>query len=509
MKLALSSDIKKIDNLAVFELGFSEAELVRRSGEAVARAVRGSLREGARVAVIAGSGNNGADGYAAAKMLLNDYSVAVYDALPEREKSPACSAARDGFALLGGSVIEYTGDETAALEIAKYDCVVDAVFGTGFCGPLPEKINLLAKILRESSAFKVAVDLPLGVCADNANVGENALRVDKTVALSYPKPAHYSYPSAEYVGEVIIERIGLPLFEIEKRVKLSCEYTDAEWASKNLLPREQNSNKGNFGRLLVITGSEKYRGAALLSLSGALRSGVGLVSHLGDKALSSELLPHLPEVVYISTERDSDGRIDLEWLLELLQRQTAILIGCGSDKTEDTREILYEILSTEGAAAVLDADAINLLASDSGRELLKNKKRSVVITPHPLELSRLTGTSAAQINSDRIGSAMAAAREYGITVLLKGARTVITDGENLYINGSGSSALSKGGSGDVLSGVIGSLLAQGIEPPLAAALGAYIHGRAGDALAKEYSEYGVLPSELPLAIAREIKNILR
>ena len=508
MKLALSSDIKKIDNLAIFELGFSEAELVRKSGEAVARAVRGSLCAGARVAVISGAGNNGADGYAAAEMLLGDYSVEVYDLLPEREKSSACSAARNAFVALGGRVFEYTGDEALARKIGEYDCVVDAVFGTGFRGPLPEKIETLARILRESSAFKVAVDLPLGVCADNATVAENALRVDKTVALSYPKPAHYSYPSREFVGEVLLDRIGLPLLEIEKRVALSCEYTDAEWASKNLPLRDENSNKGSFGKLLVITGSEKYKGAALLSLGGALRSGVGLVSHLGDKALISELLPHLPEVVYTDIERDSRGRIDAAGFSELLQRQTAILIGCGSDKTDDTNEMLRYILSTEGAVAVLDADAINLLASDEGRELLKNKKRSVVITPHPLELSRLTGRGVGEINSDRIGAAMSVAREYGITVLLKGARTVITDGERLYINSSGSSALAKGGSGDVLAGVIASLAAQGIEPAVAAALGAYIHGRAGDALAGEYSEYGVLPSDLPLAVAKEIKNIL-
>ena len=200
MKLALSSDIKKIDRLVPLEFGISEAELVRRSGEAVARTVRESSPAGTRVAVIVGSGNNGADGYAAAELLLLDYSVTVWEVTPEKEKSDACRIMRESFVSKGGSVIQYSGTEAEAREIGKCDCIVDAVFGTGFRGSLPEKIEVLARILGESHALKIAVDLPLGVCADNANVEKNALRVDKTVALAYPKLAHYSYPSAEYVG---------------------------------------------------------------------------------------------------------------------------------------------------------------------------------------------------------------------------------------------------------------------------------------------------------------------
>ena len=507
MLIALSETIKKIDKMAVRDFNIPETELVERSGAAVARAAREALLHGGRIAVLCGFGNNGADGYAAARLLLPDYRVEVFSVGDGSRISPACAKMREDYASAQGLLRAFDGSESQISEICRFDAVIDAVFGTGFRGELSGGLSRLAVALSSSPAIKLAVDLPLGVHCDGATVCKSALRADITVALAYPKHAHYSYPAADYVGDVRIERIGLPLAEIESSIDFSAEYTDFEWARKKLPVRKKNSNKGSFGRLLVIAGSEKYRGAAHLALSAALRSGVGLVTYLGDSALSGELLPHFPEVLYRNYPISESGEIDRDALVELASRHSAVLVGCGCENTPRLFEIVKCLLGAPGAPLLLDADAINALSANGGKEILKNAKRSVILTPHPLEFSRLSELSTEYINSNRIDCAKAFAAEYKVILLLKGAATVISDGSFTYINGTGGSALAKGGSGDVLAGVISAFLAEGASPLTAAALGAYLHGRAGDSLAEKLSDFGVMPSELPVQIAKEIRKL--
>ncbi len=271
-----------------------------------------------------------------------------------------------------------------------------------------------------------------------------------------------------------------------------------ESLAKAFLPkRAENTSKGDFGRVALRVGSDKYRGAAHLALEGALRGGAGYVTFVGDEALSGELRLKFPEAIYVS---DITG----------IRPADVTLIGCGSGCSEALLDEVKALIKTTGAPLVLDADAINSVAKYAGADLLLEKSRKIIMTPHPLEFSRISGYSVEHINAHRVECAAEFAKKYGVILLLKGAGSVITDGDTVYINSTGSSALAKAGSGDVLAGLLVSLLAQAPDSPLEmTALSAYLHGRAGDELEAELSAYAVTPSDIPRKVGDIILKITK
>ncbi len=291
------------------------------------------------------------------------------------------------------------------------------------------------------------------------------------------------------------------------------KYTSLEWAKDTLPKRKIDANKGSYGRLFMYVGSEKYLGAAHLALESALRGGVGYVEVGADGELKKTLLLKFPEAIYKSfREAELLSNADVSRLVSEQRRATATLVGCGCGKSNRLFELIKALLSEDGGTLILDADAINSMAEhrEESLELLKNSERGIILTPHPLEFSRLSGLSIDYINENRADCAMNFAKENKVAVLLKGYKTVITDGSEIYINTSGSSSLAKAGSGDALSGIISSLAATMVLPIVKiGALGAYIHGKAGDNIAQEFSEYGLTPSDLPKEMARVIAEIER
>lgn len=278
---------------------------------------------------------------------------------------------------------------------------------------------------------------------------------------------------------------------------------DATIAASLLPDRPDDGNKGTFGRALLFCGSETYRGAACLAAEGALAGGAGLTEIASCESVVSLVLSRAPSVVgtaYVPSE------IGAFLPLKLTEKATAVLVGCGSGRSERLCLSLFELLGTSGCPAVLDADALNSLSLKRKTSLdrLKAAARPVILTPHPLEFSRLSGLSPEAIAADRAGVASRFAKEYGVTLVLKGKDTVIAapDG-SLAVNTTGGSGLAKGGSGDVLAGLTVSLAASGLSPERAATLAVYLHGAAGDALTKEYSPLGVRPDDLPREIARQ------
>ncbi len=294
---------------------------------------------------------------------------------------------------------------------------------------------------------------------------------------------------------------------------MELKYTSFEWA-KNILPkRDPYGNKGSFGRVFMYVGSERYQGASHLALESALRAGAGYVEIGASGELKKNLLLKFPEAIYKNipeAEQLCDSDIYSAVSASLLA--SATLVGCGSTKSARLLKLVSELLCVKGGPLVLDADAINSMSEDreNSLELLKKSERRVILTPHPLELSRLSGIDVTYINENRCECALRFAREYGCILLLKGKETVITDGETVYINTSGSSALAKAGSGDSLAGLLSSLIC---SPQLscleASALAAFVHGMAGDNLCKEYSEYGVTPSDLPKEMARVLSHLAK
>lgn len=273
---------------------------------------------------------------------------------------------------------------------------------------------------------------------------------------------------------------------------------DAEWAREHIPRRPEHANKGSFGRTLLLVGSPRYKGAAHLALEAALRSGVGYVSFYGGDSLSRELRMHFPELIF------ARGSI-----AEASSVSGATLFGSGSGSSVESLSLIRELLSAGTSPLVLDADALNTVAGLSSPDIFLSAGRPLVLTPHPLEFSRISGLSLDEIQRDRVGTAVAFAQSYGVILLLKGKGTVVTDGTVALINTSGSTALAKAGSGDVLAGLTAGLLAYSEDPLSAVALAAYLHGRAGDSLALTLSEYGVTPSDLPRAIACEINRLTR
>ena len=513
MILSTSLHTKAIDSFAEKELGIPVVTLMHRAGLAVAKAVRERVAEGSKVVILAGKGNNGGDGYAAAVELMDQYSVSVYDIFCAGQKTDEGNHFLSLYKEKGGKVINF--DEFCPLEgMANAACIVDAIFGTGFKGEISPRLCELSRFISTIVGIhKIAIDVPIGVNADDGSINLDAVcAMTATVALSYIKPGLVSYPGRGYVGNLIFDDLGLPLDIISEKFNFTHYYID-ESLAKSLIPkREDNSNKGSFGKLLAIVGSEKYKGAAHLALEAALRGGVGMVSFFGENKLISSLMPKFPEVIYNESSpicNITDNEI--RKARELSAKSTATLIGCGSGHEAGLLRLTKSFLRTEGSALVIDADALNALADEreESKKLLKKSKRKIVLTPHPLEFSRLVGLSTSEVQLNRISVAERFAKETGTVLVLKGASTIVTDGEMTYVNSTGSSALAKAGSGDVLAGLIASLIAAGSDPLSAAVLSVYYHGIAADSLAMEFSAMGVLVSELPAEISRQIAKSVR
>ena len=510
MKLVTSPQISEIDAYAKNKLSIPMQELITRAGRAVAKVVRDRIEKGGRIVILAGRGNNGADGYAAARELLSDYDVVVYDVLQAGQKTDIGRSFVERYLAAGGRLLALTEEEESRMDLASADCIVDAIFGTGLRGEIPENLRRLAKAVKAAVGVqKIAVDVPLGVNADDGSVTEDAIYVGATVELSFVKVGILSYPARTFVGDIILDDLSLPKAELEEAFSFPNRLIEKNWVYKNLPAREKNSHKGTFGSLMIFTGCDTYRGAAALSVESALRGGVGLIRYYGTPELCAELVSRFPEVIYESVApTEALVEIEIASLCEASEKHSATLIGCGSGQSERLCALIHAMLATAGGPLILDADAINSLAlhREESRQALRDAKRAVILTPHPMEFSRLSGYPISKVQKHRIESARSFASDVGCILVLKGAGTLVTDGEELYINHTGSSALAKAGSGDVLAGFLASLSASGASPIVAAALAPYFHGRAADTLAKEFSSFGVTPSDLPKQIARELST---
>lgn len=480
MKLVAPEIIRRIDRFAEERLGISTLTLMERSGEAVRLCAKRLLPNGGRVAVLAGKGNNGGDGYAFAVLCGEEFDLTVYDVFSSGQRSEAGKHFLNEYVRGGGKLSYGIPKEN---ELSSFDLIVDAIFGTGMSGELSDELSVLAERINSLGKKVLAVDIPLGVDGEWGRAEDRALRADMTAALSFMKVGTLSYPAREYMGEIVPFDLSLPEDIISSEFVFKDIYLDENEAVALLPERKKNGNKGSFGKALLITGSEAFEGAGRLSLEACLRGGAGISSFVSARALRDRLIASYPEAIYHPLLDDPTN--NAEKIAELSAKHSATLIGSGSGVSEELFLIVKRLLSTEGGPLILDADAINSLAKYGTRELLKNACRKLILTPHPLEFSRISEIPVERINSDRLYVAKGFAKEYNLTLLLKGASTVVTDGDRAYINSTGSTALSKGGSGDALAGLLVSLLSFSSDTLGMAALSAYVHGRAGDALSAD------------------------
>ena len=508
MKVYPPSDMRKADSYAIEALGIPGKILMDNAAGALFESLFDHIGKGKKFLILCGKGNNGGDGYALALKLSDAFEnvvcLSVFGSAPKTEDAlyfyELCKSRKI-------PIINCESDFDLSIEkIADADVITDAIFGTGFSGEI-QSASICAKIIELSNsslAYRLSADIPSGIDAEYGSASAISFCAHKTLSFSKGKPGMYSYGARELCGEIQIADIGIP-DSVFENFNTKYETSDDNLLLSSLPKRYKNSSKGSYGRLLVIAGSKDMPGAAHLACLGALRMGAGLVCLASEQSVIDTVKYRLSEPVYLPV---SDTDKDTKKLIEYANSCSAVLIGCGLGKSEKSTGRIFKLIQNITAPIILDADGINAISGNIN--VLSEAKCDIILTPHPLEFSRISGLPVSEIQQNRIKCALDFSEKFGCTLLLKGAGTVIARcGERVIINTSGNSALSKGGSGDVLTGMIASLSAQGTAPDDAAICGAYLHGLAGDTLSGELSEYGVLPSEIPERAAKILAEILK
>lgn len=507
-----AAQMKACDTYTIENLGIPSRALMERAARKAAEVLvaRADLFPAGKVLLLCGSGNNGGDGFAMARF-LTDGSLAerreaavVYAGArtqagePDRTRmSPECLRQYELAVAAGVPVLPMSAPEAALRDVAT---VVDAVFGTGIDRPVEGDLARLLTVVAESGAPALAVDIPSGIHADTGAVMGVALPAALTVTMQALKAGLLLYPGADYCGELVVADLGISLASVRRPF---ARLADIRLLRRALPPRVRRSHKGTYGRVALLCGSEGMSGAAVLATRAVLRSGVGLAETLTTTATRPILRITVPEAIV--TARTS------ETIEKTLKSADGAIIGCGLGTDEEAYESLrvaLETLATDGSApVVLDADGLNLLSNHPAlwdTPLLASPRKNVVITPHPAEMSRLCGLPVGEILRDLPSVALDFARKRGVTVVLKDAHTVIASPDgNLYICISGNAGLAKGGSGDVLAGIIGALLIQNrarlngdVSPSEIAAAGVYLHAAAADLAVQDRGEYGLLATDV-------------
>jgi NAD(P)H-hydrate epimerase len=505
--LVNAQQMREIDRFTMEVVGIPGVVLMENAGRAVADEVGKMVSAGDRIVVVAGIGNNGGDGVAAARLLAqrnHHVELWMFGNVQKQRDEAAVHTRVLPFYGVDLNIIQLDRPDWMMV-LAAADVIVDGLLGTGLKNAVrPEQARIIDEINR-SPAKKVAIDIPSGLSADTGKVMGTAVQADVTVTLAAPKKGLFRYPGAEYVGRLIVADIGIPeraFHELGVR-----QYLITTKTLERLPRRHPNTHKGSYGHLLLVSGSANMTGAPALSASAALRSGVGYLTLATLEQVRFTVSQTVKEAVYFSMGEDwAQSRAQLEHLLQQRERFDVVAIGPGLGRWAGDKDWLREWM-TLSQPLVLDADALNMLADEVG--MLGKRNGITVLTPHPGEMARLLHVSVKEVEADRDQAALTLAVKYGVYVVLKGRYTVVAtpDGQ-CWLNTSGSPGMAKAGSGDVLTGIITGLLAQpAIETRQAILSAVYIHGLAGE-MAAEISDYTPLPSDIIRCLPRAFQQMM-
>lgn len=449
--------------------------------------------------IVCSKGNNGGDGFALARHLfVLGKKVECFLIGSEEGMSRECKINYKIVQELG--ITSYNIESIKDTESLKEclntsDMVVDAIFGTGLVRKIEGIYDTVITLINESNKYVLSIDIPSGMDSDTGKILGNCIEADTTITFQLYKKGFLRYGTDRHTGEIILEEIGIPPVAVE--IFHEKEYfVDAPMISQVIKKRDKFYHKGNFGRILIIAGSKGYSGAAYISTEAAVRSGAGLVTLSCAEGIQDILCSRL-------TEAMTSVYSDQERLNELIDKSDAIAIGPGMGNCEVTLKILQNVLSRASCPVVIDADGLNVL--ENNMDLLQNRKCTLVLTPHPGEMSRLTGYTTEYIIENRVEVAREFAKKHKVTLLLKGWNTIIADEYSLYVNSTGNSSMASGGMGDCLTGILAAFIGQGYECTTAAYLSAYIHGYAGDKLSE--SQFSVNADQLINYIPYAIKEL--
>lgn len=487
-----SSQMKQLDNDTIRKIGVPSIVLMERAAMSVVEEIDRAGLDMGSVLVVCGSGNNGGDGFAAAR-LLEERGVHVTAAFVGREESLSEETK------LQKKICENCGIKISTNFMHReYTTIVDAVFGIGLSREVTGFYADVIDWMNQQPAKIVSVDIPSGISADTGRVMGTAVKAYMTVTFAYRKIGQILYPGADYCGRLICRDIGILIRRFpEKSVSV---FTYGAEDINRIPIRKPYSNKGTYGKTLLIAGSRGMSGAACMSALASYRTGCGLVRVFTPVCNREVIQTYLPEAIV--TCWDETG-FPKEQLDEALAWSDVTGIGPGLGKGEIQRELLSYVLQRYDRPLVVDADGLNLLAEDT--ELLYGTQAPVILTPHIGEMMRLTDSTKEEILENILLTARQFACEYQVICVLKDARTAVSDGVRTYVNTSGNSGMACGGSGDVLTGVICGLLAQGMTPFDASSLGVYLHGCAGDAARKKRGAYGMIAGDITEQLGEILK----
>lgn len=489
MKILTAKEIKMAEQLS-FERYFTEAELMKRAGQECFKKIvkyYGDVVADNKVLVVCGNGKNAGDGFVIAKLLCEygaDAKIVLVDKMPVIDEP-----------LMYFNEAKESGVEILSFADADFDCalIVDCIFGIGFHGEPKEPYNFVFDAINRSNAAVVSVDTPSGTNATDASVF-NAVKADLTIAISTLKYCHVMPPSNEYCGKTVTVDIGIPEdCYTEKYAETITKKAVKSCFSKRCV----NSHKGDFGHQLNICGSYKMCGASVISAKSALKTGVGLLKCIFPKSIYPVMTSHLTQPLFSPVSENEEKTLSMGSLTHILKElgwADSVVLGCGIGNNDDTQVLTNQIIRECGVPIVLDADGINCILPNI--DILREAHSDVVITPHPAEMARLVNESTDYVQQNRIAVAKAFANEYGCTVVLKGANTVVTNGDYVFVNTTGNAGMAMGGTGDMLAGIIGSFIAQGIDAFNSAKCAVYIHGLCGDITAKELSQRGMTVDDM-------------
>lgn len=511
MLILTAQEMAGMDRATIQEIGIPGVVLMENAARGAASFFKEVLPDilDRRITVVAGSGNNAGDGFVLARLFHNEGATVRVVCLrpPERLQGDALT----NFRILEKiGVPVFAWDEGADFEaqwswIEESEAIVDAILGTGLNTEVRGLFRRVIEGINGLSVPVLAVDVPSGLDASTGKVLGAAIRAFATATFGYLKIGQVVEPGSDYVGELHLVDIGIPPV-VGEASGIKRYWLTQEVASRWMSPRPAAIHKGTAGHVGVLSGSRGKTGAATLICEGAGRVGAGLVTLFIPESLNPILEVKLTEAMTFPIPETGDqtpAEAALPAILDFLKGKQALAMGPGISTHPETRSLVKSILQQAPCPMVLDADALTAISDDPG--LLKKCTVPLILTPHPGEMARLIGGSTGTVQEDRIGIAAKFSREHGVTLVLKGYRTIIAapDGR-LAINSSGNPAMAGGGMGDTLTGMIAGLLCQGYEPFEAACLGVYIHGAAADRCIGEVASRGLLASDLLVEIPHVI-----
>ncbi len=514
IKVATAEEMASIDRRTIEEYGIPSYCLMETAGSRVAEAMRERYHPLSRhrVALLAGKGNNGGDAFVVARYLSNlDAAVKVYTLFEPAEARGDPKVFLNALSNMGLEVVPIPTPEafrSQKVALSTSSLFVDGIFGTGFMQPARGLAAEVIEFLNALHAEVVAIDIPSGLSANSGAIEGPFLRATLTITFGLPKRSHILYPGAAEVGELVVADIGIPQVAVEAE-GIALSLLEEEDVRGALPKRSPFAHKGDCGHVLVVAGSAGKTGAACMTASSALRVGAGLVTLGIPASLNSLASAGALEAMTLPLPETEEASLDLsalEPILEASDRVQVLVLGPGLTIHQSTVALVHRLVQESPLPMVIDADGLNALAQRI--EILSGREAPTLLTPHPGEMARLVGRSTGEVQGERVEVTQRLAREKGVFVALKGARTAVAEpGGRAWINPTGNSGMASAGMGDVLTGAVAGLLAQGMEPLDALLSGVYLHGLAGDLASETLGKRGYLASDVIAALPRALSHL--